>query len=101
MGQDCRDRWRNYIKLGDNRTTGEFTYRFVNFYTLTSFIGPWTQEETDELAAIMKEYGAETAQRPEGDSFWLEISNRMGGKRNRQQIRIKWLVRFMTMMGLD
>jgi hypothetical protein len=40
----------------------------------------------------MKEYGAEMAQRPEGDSIWREISQRMGGKRTRQQIRIKWFV---------
>jgi len=52
--------------------------------------GTWKKEEEDTLVRIMAEFNYERPKGEENDVFWSEISRRMGGSRNRAQIRAKW-----------
>ncbi|KAI0787207.1 hypothetical protein BC629DRAFT_1582327 [Irpex lacteus] len=58
---DCRDRYRNHLENSGARRSGA-----------------WTREEEEELTAIVNELKAQRGER-------------MGGRRGRQQCRIKWL----------
>lgn len=56
----------------------------------TILLGPWTKEEEDELTKIVTEMTVEQGKDVDNDIFWGVVSKRMGGKRGRQQCRIKW-----------
>lgn len=65
MPEDCRDRWRNYIKCGQDRNTNK-----------------WSIEEEQALEEIVKSV--------EGTINWTKVSELMNGKRSRIQCRYKW-----------
>lgn len=54
------------------------------------FTGPWTKEEEDELTKIVLELTVERGLQADNDVLWSAVSERMGGRRTRQQVRIKW-----------
>ncbi|CEL59474.1 DNA-binding protein REB1 OS=Kluyveromyces lactis (strain ATCC 8585 / CBS 2359 / DSM 70799 / NBRC 1267 / NRRL Y-1140 / WM37) GN=REB1 PE=3 SV=2 [Rhizoctonia solani AG-1 IB] len=73
MSSDCRDRYRNHLVDQEARV-----------------IGPWTKEEEDELTRIVMELTVKQGLQADNDVLWSEVSERMGGRRTRQQVRIKW-----------
>ncbi|CAE7174524.1 unnamed protein product [Rhizoctonia solani] len=73
MSSDCRDRYRNHLVDQDAR-----------------IVGPWTKEEEEELTRIVMELTVERGLQADNDVLWSEVSERMGGRRTRQQVRIKW-----------
>ncbi|CAE6481778.1 unnamed protein product [Rhizoctonia solani] len=72
MSSDCRDRYRNHLVDQDARV-----------------VGPWTKEEEEELTRIVMELTVERGLQADNDVLWSEVSERMGGRRTRQQVRIK------------
>ena len=54
--------------------------------------GAWSKEEEEELTRIVTEMTVEQGKDIDNDIFWGVVSKRMGGKRGRQQCRIKWSV---------
>lgn len=92
MGEDCRDRWRNYVKCGEGRGKDR-----------------WGEEEEGELRRVLKDVirgikarrgaaeddGADVdldAQDVDGeeDINWTAVSELMGNRRSRIQCRYKW-----------
>ncbi|KAF7792820.1 hypothetical protein EIP86_003920 [Pleurotus ostreatoroseus] len=73
-GQDCRDRYRNHIEEKGVRNTGA-----------------WTKEEEEELTRIVTELTVQQGKDVDNEIFWGVVSKRMGGRRGKQQCRIKWL----------
>ncbi|PCH40916.1 hypothetical protein WOLCODRAFT_71536 [Wolfiporia cocos MD-104 SS10] len=73
MSSDCRDRWRNHLQDRGTRQTGA-----------------WTKEEEEELTRIVTKMIIEKGKDTDNDIFWGVVSQRMGGRRGRQQCRIKW-----------
>ncbi|KAI0082535.1 hypothetical protein K474DRAFT_1585529 [Panus rudis PR-1116 ss-1] len=74
MSSDCRDRYRNHIVGREIRNKG-----------------PWTKEEEEELTKIVTEMTIQQGITDiDNDIFWGVVSQKMGGKRGRQQCRIKW-----------
>ncbi|KAG8761806.1 RNA polymerase I enhancer binding protein [Ceratobasidium sp. 428] len=73
MSSDCRDRYRNHLVDQDARVSG-----------------PWTKEEEDELTKIVLELTVDRGVQADNDVLWSAVSERMGGRRTRQQVRIKW-----------
>lgn len=72
---DCRDRWRNHLEGQNIRRSGH-----------------WTKEEEEELTRIVSEVTILQGKDIDNDIFWGAVSQRMGGRRGRQQCRIKWYV---------
>ncbi|KAF9646964.1 hypothetical protein BDM02DRAFT_3117798 [Thelephora ganbajun] len=70
---DCRDRYRNHIQGREQRNTGT-----------------WSKEEEAQLTAIVREMVAKQGKDVDSDIFWGVVSQKMGGKRGRQQCRNKW-----------
>jgi hypothetical protein len=52
--------------------------------------GAWSKEEEAQLVEIMAEFDYEKPKGEENDTFWRQISHRMGGSRGRHQLRSKW-----------
>ena len=52
--------------------------------------GPWTPAEEAELTRIVKRLTIDCGKPADQDVFWGRVSREMGGKRSRQQCRIKW-----------
>ncbi|KDR83959.1 hypothetical protein GALMADRAFT_55649 [Galerina marginata CBS 339.88] len=73
MASDCRDRYRNHIVNRDIRITGH-----------------WSKEEENKLTEIVTEMTVKQGKDIDNDVFWGKVSELMGGKRGRQQCRIKW-----------
>lgn len=89
MGEDCRDRWRNYVKCGEGRGKDR-----------------WDDEEEGELRRVLVDVlrGIKVrrgdddvevdldAQDVEGeeDINWTAVSELMGNRRSRIQCRYKW-----------
>jgi Myb-like DNA-binding protein REB1 len=82
MPEDCRDRWRNYVKCGNVRN-----------------VNKWTSEEEEHLGRIIADIleegrGKETKGVREAQVAptinWNTVSERMGGTRSRIQCRYKW-----------
>lgn len=72
MPEDCRDRWRNYVKCGNNRASHK-----------------WTASEENRLYEIVRDMLS--AQGEVGGSInWTAVSERMNGTRSRIQCRYKW-----------
>ncbi|CEP61197.1 uncharacterized protein LALA0_S02e08900g [Lachancea lanzarotensis] len=100
MPEDCRDRWRNYVKCGNNRASNK-----------------WSPQEEAQLKEVISEL-LESAESPEDHLYdpmddpqienkekrivkkkdsasrdlinWTVVSERMGGTRSRIQCRYKW-----------
>ncbi|KAG7662139.1 REB1 [[Candida] subhashii] len=80
MPEDCRDRWRNYVKCGDSRTENR-----------------WSEEEEEVLKQIVNEMiqVLESEDKKVGENTpvainWTIVSERMKGTRSRIQCRYKW-----------
>lgn len=76
MPEDCRDRWRNYIKCGANRTANK-----------------WSDEEEEKLREVVTQLILEDSEKQRGGSVsinWTRVSEMMGGIRLRIQCRYKW-----------
>ncbi|KAF8448504.1 hypothetical protein BDZ91DRAFT_751969 [Kalaharituber pfeilii] len=80
LPDDCRDRWRNYVKCGGFRREKE-----------------WTEEEEEKLREVVMECKEELAKhRADGtpaqdvEVNWTMVSEKMGGWRSRIQCRYKW-----------
>lgn len=87
MGEDCRDRYRNYVKCGKSRGTDR-----------------WTEEEEELLKKVVREHKEQARQdfvqknKPlpppdEEDAVlinWTTVSEMMQNKRSRIQCRYKW-----------
>lgn len=92
MPEDCRDRWRNYLKCGDNR-----------------LLNKWSEDEENTLKQIVIEYLSEQANKDKPVTInWTMVSEKMNGMRSRIQCRYKWnklvrhdLVARISMMGLS
>lgn len=90
MPEDCRDRWRNYLKCGENRTMNQ-----------------WSKEEEDLLKLIvLKMHAIEVTKDKPAPINWTLVSEKMNGVRSRIQCRYKWnklvrrdLLARVTMMG--
>lgn len=67
MPEDCRDRWRNYIKLEGKQRKSR-----------------WSPDEEKKLQEIIDKYGNDQ------NINWVKISEMMGGTRSRLQCRYKW-----------
>ena len=87
MAEDCRDRYRNYIVCGDNRTVGEWTQ--VEEERLT--------EAVNECKAAMREQAIDTSAEPADAEEeygkllnWSAVSEKMGKTRSRLQCHYKW-----------
>lgn len=70
MPEDCRDRWRNYIKCGENRANNK-----------------WSSQEEQTLRNVVMEMLADNVS---GTLNWTKVSERMDGIRSRIQCRYKW-----------
>ena len=87
MGEDCRDRYRNYVKCGKSRGTDR-----------------WTEEEEDLLKRVVRDHKEQARQEfiqknkplpppDEEDTVlinWTTVSEMMQNKRSRIQCRYKW-----------
>jgi len=73
MASDCRDRYRNHIQNSEDRAAG-----------------PWKKEEEIRLTQIVTDMTVKQGKDMDNDVFWSVVSRSMGGKRGRQQCRIKW-----------
>ncbi|KAJ7094607.1 hypothetical protein B0H15DRAFT_775989 [Mycena belliarum] len=71
MAPDCRDRYRNHIVDQEKRNTGT-----------------WSAAEEEELTRIVVDM--QKGKDLDHDVFWGRVSELMGGKRSRQQCRMKW-----------
>lgn len=75
MPEDCRDRWRNYVKCGENRA-----------------LNKWTEDEEAKLREIVVEMITHAP--PLKDRAvsinWTLVSEKMDGARSRIQCRYKW-----------
>lgn len=75
MPEDCRDRWRNYVKCGDNRASNKWS----------------EQEETALREIVMEMLTDESANKGKPILInWTLVSERMNGLRSRIQCRYKW-----------
>ncbi|KAA8913592.1 hypothetical protein FN846DRAFT_771934 [Sphaerosporella brunnea] len=87
MGEDCRDRYRNYVKCGTDRGTDR-----------------WSEEEEELLKKVVREHKDLTRQilisqgkhlpPPDQEDAvlinWTTVSEKMENKRSRIQCRYKW-----------
>jgi len=76
MPEDCRDRWRNYVKCGDNRASNK-----------------WSEEEESTLREIVMEMLTNESHNMKDKPIlinWTLVSERMNGLRSRIQCRYKW-----------
>ena len=96
MASDCRDRYRNHIVNRDIRVTGSLsTFSPSSFFEIWCQ-GHWSQEEEDQLTRIVTDMTIKQGKDIDNDVFWGKVSELMGGKRGRQQCRIKWSVLFFV-----
>lgn len=73
MPEDCRDRWRNYIKCGANRAANK-----------------WSEAEEQQLKTIVMEMLTHVTGDKPIQINWTVVLERMNGVRLRIQCRYKW-----------
>lgn len=61
-------------------------------------LGHWTKEEEEQLTKIVTAMTVEQGRDMDSEVFWGKVSALMGGKRARQQCRIKWSVSFARLV---
>lgn len=114
MPEDCRDRWRNYVKCGAQRNVNQWTIQ--EEFKLKSIVARVLQEERQKMRENMLQIkagseagaGANSKDHGKGTSKqesrlkqareaqvsptinWTTISELMGGTRSRIQCRYKW-----------
>ncbi|ODV87653.1 hypothetical protein CANARDRAFT_188457, partial [[Candida] arabinofermentans NRRL YB-2248] len=76
MPEDCRDRWRNYVKCGDQRKQHKWTF----------------QEEEKLRSVVHRSLSEQRLIYPHAEPIinWTLVSEWMGGTRSRIQCRYKW-----------
>jgi hypothetical protein len=52
--------------------------------------GKWSKEEEDELVRIVQEMKTKLGYEDGDEIFWGRVSEKMGGRRGKQQCRAKW-----------
>ena len=70
MPEDCRDRWRKYVKCGDNR-----------------LLNKWLEDEEKQLRDAVAQVQGSDSEKPIN---WTVVSEKMNGIRLRIQCRYKW-----------
>lgn len=70
MPEDCRDRWRNYVKCGENR-----------------LLNKWLLDEEKQLRDAVADIQGSDTDKPIN---WTVVSEKMNGIRLRIQCRYKW-----------
>lgn len=106
MPEDCRDRWRNYIKCGENRASNKWSPEEEAL--LRKVINDMVEEADDYqhklengLINLNDENAHKISRGPRGKKIsgkptfkdiinWTVVSERMGGTRSRIQCRYKW-----------
>ena len=107
MPEDCRDRWRNYIKCGTNRASNKWSVEEEEL--LRKIINEMLEEaeklEEKKKKGLLNESDLEKQKKeirgPKGRKIdgplgfkdiinWTVVSERMGGARSRIQCRYKW-----------
>ncbi|CUM68448.1 uncharacterized protein PRCAT00006172001 [Priceomyces carsonii] len=74
MPEDCRDRWRNYVKCGENRV-----------------LNKWSEDEEKKLKDIVTDMVSQPSAKDKQQAInWTIVSERMNGVRSRIQCRYKW-----------
>jgi len=89
MSSDCRDRYRNHIQNREIRKSGAY-HQNHQFKQVSKFLGPWSTEEEELLTSIVADMTIRQGKNMDNDVFWGKVSELMGGRRGRQQCRIKW-----------
>jgi len=89
MSSDCRDRYRNHIQNREIRKSGTY-HRHHQLKPVSKYLGPWSQEEEELLTSIVTDMTIRQGKDIDNDVFWGKVSELMGGRRGRQQCRIKW-----------
>lgn len=117
MPEDCRDRWRNYVKCGSNRASNKWSpeeeellkrvitemlgeaRRSHQAYTSDVLIRDSDDEEDEHISDGQKndDQGGNEADKKSNNKptfkdaiNWTVVSERMGGTRSRIQCRYKW-----------
>ncbi|CCK71545.1 Nsi1p KNAG_0H01320 [Huiozyma naganishii CBS 8797] len=106
MPEDCRDRWRNYIKCGSNRAANKWSeteeallkkvisdmVEEAKIYQDRVDNGLISAEVEDEQKAFRGPRGKKMSGKPNFKDVinWTVVSERMGGTRSRIQCRYKW-----------
>lgn len=96
MPEDCRDRWRNYVKCGSKRKVNQWTEQ--EEHELKSIVAKVLEDEeekvkTEKNKSIDDGYRRTDRVRDAQVSptiNWTLISELMGGTRSRIQCRYKW-----------
>lgn len=74
-----------------------FLYSHLHhFLSSLIFQGHWSPEEEDQLTRIVTDMTVKQGKDIDNDVFWGKVSELMGGKRGRQQCRIKWSVLILS-----
>lgn len=113
MPEDCRDRWRNYVKCGSNRASNKWSLQEEELLkrVITEMLEEAQRHHTQSTDRIVQESDEEddvqasddekadfskkdrkSSQRPSFKDVinWTLVSERMGGTRSRIQCRYKW-----------
>lgn len=106
MPEDCRDRWRNYIKCGNNRASNKWSpeeeslLKQVIAEMLTD-AEQYQERKEQGLLDVSDQENLTQARGPRGKKIngkptfkdiinWTVVSEKMGGTRSRIQCRYKW-----------
>ncbi|CUS21590.1 LAQU0S03e06084g1_1 [Lachancea quebecensis] len=98
MPEDCRDRWRNYVKCGNNRASNKWSPQEEEHLKqviseLLDSVEPQDDQsyDTDEAHMDGKTKAGKKKKQDSKDTInWTVVSERMGGTRSRIQCRYKW-----------
>ncbi|SCU80390.1 LADA_0B07118g1_1 [Lachancea dasiensis] len=100
MPEDCRDRWRNYVKCGTNRASNKWSAQeeeqlkqvISELLDSTGYPNDQIFDTVDETQLDAK--GDKVSKKRDTNSReainWTVVSERMGGARSRIQCRYKW-----------
>ncbi|KAI5858109.1 hypothetical protein BZA05DRAFT_470929 [Tricharina praecox] len=87
MGEDCRDRYRNYVKCGDSRGTDRWTEEEEELLKRT------VREHKEQNRQLILQQGKPNPAPEEEDNIlinWTTVSEQMENRRSRIQCRYKW-----------
>ncbi|KAF2402224.1 hypothetical protein EJ06DRAFT_554892 [Trichodelitschia bisporula] len=84
--EDCRDRWRNYLKCGESRNQGAWTAEEVELFRgiVHEILGKLRVKHQEDHPDETEPYD------PVRELDWNIISERMGNRRSRLQCSNKW-----------
>jgi len=102
MPEDCRDRWRNYLKCGGQRNSDVWTHEeedklrdvinvcveaILDLKEKAGTLPPVPDDETEEEAKLRLKQLRDSCQ---DEVNWNVVSEKMDGRRSRIQCRYKW-----------